>query len=130
VEAEMSNKPSSLEKQQAERLNERREAFGQTATALDVLCCFSGSSGGEVRRPTCSSSEIANTVGQPREAVDRQITRLIRLGYLELTPDSRFRLSERLLGETEIVAGSLRHSRTTARIYIDRGKGASSGTTS
>jgi hypothetical protein len=122
----MSNKPSSFDKEQAERPSERGGVLGRTAGALDVLCCFDGSFGaGRIRSP-CSASEIAKAMGRPRGPVERQISQLVGLGYLESTPDSRYRLSGRLLGETTVSAGSPRHSWTAARIRIEGDKGASS----
>jgi len=122
----MSDKPSSLDKGQAEHLTEGSGVFGQTATALDVLCCFDGSSAQGDLRSTCSAHEIAKAIGRPREVVDRQIAQLIRLGYLESTSDSRYRLPEQLLSEIEVVASSPRHSRTVGHGRIGGDKGTSS----
>jgi DNA-binding IclR family transcriptional regulator len=124
----MSKNPSSLDKGQAEHLTEGDGVFGQTATALEVLCCFDGSCVEGDFRSTCSAHEVAKAIGRPREVVDSQIAQLVRLGYLERTPDSRYRLSGQLLSETEVAASSPRHSRTAARIRIEGDKGASSTT--
>jgi DNA-binding IclR family transcriptional regulator len=122
----MSRKPSSLNKKHAERLTERSGVLGQTAAALNVLCCFDGCSVGCVQGATRSTNEIVTATGRPKGAVERQIGQLMRLGYLERASDGRYRLSERLLGETEVVANSLRHSSTTAHIRIEGDKGTSS----
>lgn len=120
----MSRKPSSLDKEQAERLTERSETLGQTATALDVLRCFDGCSLGNAERMTFSANEIVAATGRPRGIVERQITRLIELGYLEASGDG-YRLSGGLLGE-EVIAKSLRHSHTAMRIRIAGDNGTSS----
>ncbi len=124
----MSHMPSSPDKGWAEHHEETSEGLGQTAGALDVLCCFDGTPRGGRFRPTYSTSEIARTIERPTEAVDRQIAQLIKLGFLERAPDDRFRLSERLLGTAEVVASSPSHSRTASRVRGEDRKGASSRT--
>lgn len=120
----MSRKPSSLDKEQAERLTERGGTLGQTATALDVLCCLDGCSLGNAERTTLSAKEIVAATGRQRGIVEGQIMRLIRMGYLEGVSGG-YRLSRCLLGE-EVIAGSLRHSCTAMRVRTEGDDGTSS----
>ena len=76
------------------------KSYSTVTKATDVLSSFS------FAEPVLGVSELARRLGMGKSTVYRLLTTLVRAGWVEQTPDSRYRLSLKVyeLGQ-QVVAG-------------------------